>query len=336
MVGLSIKSSVFIRPFIFLSQWRSLPLYELISYVLMFASVPMLAYGVKSYNGEILIIIILTVLTLYCGFFASLIWNDITDVDIDAIAHPNRPIPSGKIKIKKFFMIALIFSALTFIFAYLISFFSLFLVGIAALFVAFHNKYFKRKFKFPAYSEIFGPIQWIVFVLFGFLVIWTVLPQSSEILVNISFFGSISTSGKAIQLMILLVLFTYFADTSHDISEGLHDAYADRLHKVKTYTTTFGKKKAVMISFIMFVISGIIGVLLFFQSILSPFFLCLFLVLFVYTLYYPLQLLKSNKRKTEEKGLFIGRKLYNYFLFTFAIIFIDLVIQIMFYSYSVF
>ena len=321
------------RPIIFLSQWRSLPLYELLSYVLMFACIPMLAYGVKSYNNEILIIIILTVLTLYCGFFAALIWNDITDVDIDAIAHPNRPIPSGKIKTKKFFVIALIFSALTFIFAFLISVFSLFLVGIAALFVAFHNKYLKRKVKFPAYSEIFGPIQWIVFVLFGFLVIWTVLPQSSEILVNISFFGSISTSGKAIQHMILLILFTYFADTSHDISEGLHDAVADHLYRIKTYTTTFGKEKAVIISIIMFVISGIIGIVLFFQSILSPIFLSLFLVLFVYTLYYPLQLLKTNKREIEEKGLFVGRKLYDYFLFTFNIIFIDLVIQILFFNY---
>ena len=331
MVELSTKSSLFIRPFIFLSQWRSLPLYELISYVLMFACIPMLAYGVKSYDNEILIIIILTVLTLYCGFFAALIWNDITDTDIDAIAHPNRPIPSGRIKTKKFFVVALIFSALTFIFAFLISVFALFLVGMAAIFVAFHNKYLKRKVNFPAYSEIFGPIQWIIFVLFGFLVIWTVLPQNSEILIDISFFGSISTNSKSIFYMILLILFTYFADTSHDISEGLHDAEADRLYKVKTYTTTFGKHKAVIISIIMFIISGIIGILLFFQSILSPIFLSLFLILFLYTLSYPLQLLKTSKRQIGDKGLFVGRKLYDYFLFTFNIIFIDLVIQILFF-----
>lgn len=295
----------------------------------MFASVPIFAFGIRPYNYEIVKIILLTILTLYSGFFAALIWNDITDADIDAIAHPNRPIPSGRIKTNKFFGIALIFSALTCIFAFLISIFCLFLVGIAAIFVAFHNKYLKRKVKLPAYSEIFGPFQWIVVVLFGFFVIWTVIPFSSEILINIPFFGNISTNGSSVQQMILLILFIYFADASHDIAEGIHDADADHIHGVKTYSTTFGKKKAVKISFTMFTISGIIGILLFIQSILSPIFLFLFLILFVYSLYYPLKLFKSNKIKMEEKGILVGRKLYDYFLFAFDIIFIDLIIQIL-------
>ena len=86
----------------------------------MYASVPMLAYGIQSYNNEILKIIIFTIIAMYSGFFAALIWNDITDVDIDKVAHPDRPIPSGKISRKKFFLIALVFSALTFIFALLV------------------------------------------------------------------------------------------------------------------------------------------------------------------------------------------------------------------------
>jgi heme O synthase-like polyprenyltransferase len=51
---------------------------------------------------------------LYAGFFAALIWNDITDSEIDGIAHPDRPIPSGKISKKRFFAIALVFSAMVF------------------------------------------------------------------------------------------------------------------------------------------------------------------------------------------------------------------------------
>ena len=68
-----------IHPFDFLSHWRPLPWYELISYIFMFASVPMLMYGIQPYSYEIILTIILTVITLYSGFFASLIWNDITD-----------------------------------------------------------------------------------------------------------------------------------------------------------------------------------------------------------------------------------------------------------------
>lgn len=322
------EKSILYLPFEFITQWRDLPVYELISYLLMFASVPMLAYGIQPYNSEIIRIIILTILTMYSGFFAALIWNDITDFDVDTIAHPNRPLPSGRINTKKFFGIALIFSALTFIFAILISVWCLILVGAAALFVAFHNKYLKRRVKFPAYSEIFGPLQWIVVAIFGFIAVWTALPQNSEISLNILFFGNISTSSKAIQTMILLIIFTYFADNAHDIAEGLHDVDADHMHRIKTYATTFGMVKAARITFLMFAISGLIGVILYLQSILSLIFLILFLLLFVYTLFYPIKLLKSKKREFKEQGIIVGRKLYDYFLFSFNLIFIDLMIQI--------
>ena len=322
------NNSIIKKSFLFITKWRSLPTYELISYFFMFASVPMFAYGIQSYNFEIIKIILLTILTMYAGFFATLIWNDITDADIDTIAHPDRPIPSGRINTKKFFRVALIFSTLNFIFAILISIWCFVIVGVTALFVTFHNKYFKRIIKLPAYSEIFGPFQWVVVVLFGFLAIWTAAPMSSEISINISFLGNILTNSRAIESMIILIFFTYFADSSHDIAEGIHDSEADLKHGVKTYATTFGKEKASKISLIMFIISGIFGILLFFRSILSPFFLCIFLLLFIYTLFYPLGLLKSNKKEVEKQGLIVGRKLYDYFLFTYDILFIGLIIHI--------
>ena len=56
----------------------------------------MLVYGIQTYNMDILRIIIFTIITLYSGFFAALLWNDITDVDTDVQVHPDRPIPSGR------------------------------------------------------------------------------------------------------------------------------------------------------------------------------------------------------------------------------------------------
>jgi len=82
-------------------KWRDFPFYEPICYIFMYASVPMLAYGIRPYNLEIIRIIGLTILSMYSGFFAALFWNDITDADIDKIAHPNRLIPSKKINSKK-------------------------------------------------------------------------------------------------------------------------------------------------------------------------------------------------------------------------------------------
>jgi 4-hydroxybenzoate polyprenyltransferase len=311
-------------PFTFMANWRSLPVYELISYVFMFASIPLFAYGTQPYTFEFLRIVTFTIITLYSGFFAALIWNDITDRDIDIIAHPDRPLPRGKISLSFFFLIALCLSGVTFIFAYLISLYCFFLVGAAAVFVAIHNKYLKRHVTLPAYSEIFNPFQWIVVTIFGFIAIWTTFPPSSHISITFPVFGSISTNNTEIIHLVILVLFTYFADNAHDIAEGIHDAEADDKYGVRTYATTVGIKKAAHISLITYVISGFFALILFLLSPLSPLFLCLFLALFIIILRYPLRLIKSHPHNLKKQGLLVGRKLYDYFLFTHVIIFIDI------------
>jgi len=298
----------------------------------MYASVPMLAYGLQLYNLKILKIIIFTIITLYSGFFAALIWNDITDADIDAIAHPDRPIPSGRISSKKFFSIALVFSASTFIFAFLVSPWCFLLVGFVALFVTFHDKYLKKKVKrIPAYSEIFTPLQWVTVAVFGFLAIWTAFPQTSQILINIPYLGKISASNSAVQQMILLMLFTYFADNAHDLAEGIVDAEGDRKHGVRTYATSFGEKNAARISFSMFFISGLLGVLLFFKTILSFVFLIPFLLIWLYILHLSYQLLTSEKKEMKKIGTLVGRKGFDYFLLSYDLIFLDVLLQLIFY-----
>ncbi len=322
------------RPINFLSNWRSLPAYELISYILMYASVPMLAFGIQSYSIDILKIIFFTVITLYAGFFAALIWNDITDADIDSVAHPDRPIPSGRISKFCFFLIALIFSAMVFIFATLISPICLILVCCAALFVTFHDKYLKKIVKIPAYSEIFTPIQWIVVAFFGFFAIWTAIPQSSSVFIDLSFLGTISTNSEGVAQMLILVLFTYFADNAHDLAEGIVDVEGDRKHSVRTYATSFGEKNAAKISFVWFLISGILGVILFYKTILSFIFLVSFVLLWLYIMFYSYRLLKSDGKDFKKNASIVGRKGFDYFLFTYSIIFIDVVIQILFFNFN--
>lgn len=295
-----------IHPFIFLSQWRSLPYYELISYVFMFASMPMLAYGVKQYDISIIRTIIFTILALYSGFFATLIWNDITDADIDALVHPDRPIPARRIGIKRFFAIALLFSAFTFVFSYLVSFWCFIVVGAAALFVAFHNKYLRRIIKFSAYSEIFTPLQWVIVPIFGFLAV----------------------NNSNYQDMLLLVVFTYFADKAHDVPEGIHDRNGDQKYGIRTYTTSFGGKNAAKISFAMQFISGMLGIIIFFTTILTFFFLIPFLVVWLYSLYHTVKLLKAKKSELQKLGGIVGRKSFDFFILAYDFIFLDLLIQI--------
>jgi len=298
----------------------------------MYLTVPMLAYGIKINNWEILRIIILSILTLFSGYFATLIWNDISDIEIDRIAHPDRTIPSGRITPKKFFIVALIFSAMVFTCALLISVWCLFIVGMAALFVTFHNRYFKKIVKIPAYSEIFTPVQWVTVAVFGYIAIWTALPQSNAISYNIPILGAIAFDRDSFLNMIILVLFTYFADDAHDLPEGIHDIDGDRKLGVKTYAASFGIKTSAKISFAMYFISGILGIILFFRTILSPIFLVPFLIIWLYTLSWSYRYLKKDEQEMKDLGLIIGQKGFNYFLTTFDLMFLDILLQILYTS----
>jgi 4-hydroxybenzoate polyprenyltransferase len=291
----------------FISNWRSLPPYELMSYILMFASMPLLAYGTVAYTLNRLAVLFFTTITLYCGFFAALIWNDITDVNIDRVVHSDRPLPSGRIERSKFFAIALVFSLFTFIFSSLVNIWCFLSVCFSAFFVAIHNRYLKKKIRFPAYSELVTPLQWTIVPIFGFL----------------------AAQVYDIRSILCLVLFTYFADSAHDISEGIHDAKGDEIDGIKTYTTCFGKRKAACFSFAWFIISGILGFLLYFITELSLLYLFLFFIVWLYTFKWYFSLYRMNVRKSETFGLIVGRKGLNYFLVVYDIIFIDMLIQVL-------
>jgi 4-hydroxybenzoate polyprenyltransferase len=320
-------------PLHFLSRWRPFPVYELVSYVLMYASMPMLAYGIQTYDAGIILTIMMVIVTLYAGFFAALIWNDITDADVDQVAHPTRPVPSGRISKPRFFSVALIFSALTFVFALLLSFWCLALVGIAALFVTFHDKYLKRKIRFPAYSEIFTPIQWVIVPLFGYLAIWMTYPLMSTRTIKLFVFPPLYLNGAEFLSVILLFFFTYFAVNAHDLPEGIHDVEGDKKQGVRTYATSFGEKTAAKISFGMFILSGILAIGLVGIHTLSVFFLLPFLCIWVYTLYYSYRLMNSDGTMMKTLSALVGRKGYDYFLVSYDLIFLDIFIRVLLFHY---
>jgi 4-hydroxybenzoate polyprenyltransferase len=317
------------NPFKFLAHWRSFPWYEMVAYGFMYAAAVMFAYGITRYSTHVYYIILLSVATLYCGFFAALIWNDITDRDIDAVVHPSRPIPSRRISASGFFTIALGFSFLTFLFAFLISPWCLILVGVAALFVAVHNKYLKKIVKFPAYSEIFTPVQWLTVPVFGFFVVWTALPHQGDVFITVPLLGTLSIAWGDLLPLALLALFTYFADDSHDLVEGISDMEGDKITGVKTYATSFGPRTAAFVSFFMVVLAGVFGILLYVYSFLNEVFVVPFILLWVYTLVFSFKLVRASDYKEQKAlGRMVGRKNYNFLLFSYVLIFLDIFIQL--------
>jgi 4-hydroxybenzoate polyprenyltransferase len=314
-------------------RWRTIMVFELISFAIMYSTVPMLAYGIKPYNWDILRIILFTALTLYSGYFATLIWNDITDREIDSIAHPDRSLPAGRITQKRFFFIALIFSAMVFTFALLISVWCLFIVGMAALFVTFHNKLLKKIIKIPAYSEIFTPVQWVTVAVFGYVAIWTALPQTHAISYDLPILGAIALDKDSLINMIILVMLTYFADNAHDLPEGIHDIDGDKKLDVRTYATSFGIKTSAKVSFSMFLLSGFLGILLWYRTELGLFFLIALLLSWFYTLNWSYRYIHKDEQEMKNKGIIIGQKGFNFFLLIYLFIFLDVLLQLLYHTY---
>ncbi len=318
------------RPIRFLFKWRSFTYYEMICYVFMYAGAFMFAYGIQPYTNETSKLVLLTIATLYSGFFAALIWNDITDKDIDVVVHPTRPIPDRRISQSRFFAIALVFSALTFLFAMLTSLWCLLLVGSTALFVTFHNKYLKKKVKIPAYSEIFTPVQWLTVPLFGFFALWSTSSFEEGIDISLPLLGVLSINRAHILPMVLLVFFSYFADDAHDLAEGINDVEGDRKLGVRTYATSFGEKTAAKISFIMVIIVGIIGFLLWLWTLLSLVFFIPFVFLWVYILNQSYSLINTtNDLQRRQQAKIVGKKQYDFLLFSYNLIFIDVLLQLL-------
>jgi 4-hydroxybenzoate polyprenyltransferase len=130
--------------------------------------------------------------------------------------------------------------------------------------------------------------------------------------------------------MFFLVLFIYFMDNAHDIPEGIHDIEGDRVQGVRTYATSFGERTAAYISFFWFVFSIVFGTLLFLRTSLTLVFFIPFVLLWAYTISFSIRLLKKDTVEMHTYGSVVGRKGFNFLLFSFDLIFLDLLLQLVF------
>jgi hypothetical protein len=181
----------------------------------------------REYDANFIEITLFTAVSLYAGFFAALIWNDITDADIDSVAHPDRPIPSGRISTKKFFAIAVFFSLRTAGTAYLISPWCLALTVAAALYV--HRSQCRSEAD-RSDSGVFGNLNANSMGRRRPLRLCGGLEQAADRLRPVHYsarFGSLSTSTGEFWNMVLVAVFIYFTDACQ-ISRGIADADGDR------------------------------------------------------------------------------------------------------------
>jgi 4-hydroxybenzoate polyprenyltransferase len=122
---------------------------------------------------------------------------------------------------------------------------------------------------------------------------------------------------------------------AHDLPEGIYDIEGDRKQGVKTYAISFGERTAAQISFAMFFISGILALLLVIIGTLTLIFYFPFLFLWIYTLYYSHRLVKADDTTMKTLSSKVGRKGFDYFLMSYNLIFLDVIVRIVLSHFNV-
>lgn len=208
----------------------------------------------------------LLLLVLFAAIFArisAMTANRIIDAEIDK-KNPrtkSREIPSGKISNQKAILILILSLAGYFLTAYLISEFCFYLSPIPiVIFIVY--PYLKRFTHFAHFGVGLG---------------LSMGPLGGWFAVKNSFEGILPGA--------LLSLFTLFWATSFDIIYSTLDEEFDRANSLNSFPVRYGKKKALMYSIVLHIISYIFLLILFLkytQSILSLLFLVSVAVLYYF------------------------------------------------------
>ncbi len=155
-----------------------------------------------------------------------MILNDVYDVEVDRINNPQRPIPSGRIKNREAYILAISFSGASIFFALLLGPWTA-LTGLLALgLMAYYNTRGKR----------------------------TGLPGNIVVSFNVAlpfFYGGLSV-GSLTSLLYIFSVLAFLANLGREIAKGIPDVQGDRALGVRTLAVSIGPKRAATASASMF------------------------------------------------------------------------------------
>jgi 4-hydroxybenzoate polyprenyltransferase len=163
--------------------------------------------------------------------------NDAADRDIDALVHPDRPIPRGTADWRHVYGFGVALLALSITLAALLG--TRYLIAIAAtvVLVLIYYTSLKRHSPIPCASELIAPLISAMFPFTAFAL----------------------APNPRIDIALTIASFIYFADMAQDLLGGIHDESGDRRCNVRTFAVTIGADATSKLSAIAFALSLLSG-----------------------------------------------------------------------------
>lgn len=219
------------------------------------------------------------------GFFisgAAMISNDYFDLEVDRINHPQRPLPSGRVSIPELAVLTCVFSAAGFLASALLGSLALTLaISIWTIGIVYNWKYKE--------SGLLGNIM------VALSVAWTFV------------FGGAIVGGLANGMIWIFGALAFVFDLGEEIAGGAMDMEGDDKRSARTIARLHGKKYALHVSSLLFILFVAIGISPFIMGWLSGYYLAIFLPLDLVALYLAEKLRTSQ---TVDEGQLRIRQLY--------------------------
>ena len=219
------------------------------------------------------------------GFFlsgAAMILNDYFDIEVDKINAPDRPLPSGLISPAT----AIVFTFIITLIGLLISFF----INLSAI------------------------ILYIIFWFIGFLYNWKLKEKglvgnlfvSSSVAVTIILGGIVVGSPWNKAVMIFSMMLFVF-DLGEEIAADAMDIEGDKKRNIKSIAILIGRKKALYISFLLFIIFIVLSFLPVIFNLFGVSYLFVISLTNIMILFWGITLIKYQ---TIKEGRIYIRRLY--------------------------
>lgn len=217
-------------------------------------------------------LIVAVVVFLVTG--AGNIINDYFDHKIDAVNKPERPIPSGRISLKK----ALIYSTALFAMGILIAFIINILLGIIAFLSSLLMIYYARDLKTKC--------------LIGNITI--------SFLTGLCFvFGGIAVN--QITVSVYLGFYAFLMTMAREIVKDMEDMVGDEKEGASTLPIVYGKRKSSIIASVFMIIASVSSPILYFMGIFSISYLIILIIAIIIFLSGAISILKDQSHENTRK-----------------------------------
>ena len=233
-------------------------------------------------SHSISIPIILAMLAVFFEISAGNVINDYFDYKIDLINKPERPIPSGRIKLKtaRNYAYGLFLGGTIcgFLISYLTNNWIPFIIVLCADIILYLYAY-KLKFTPLIGNLTVGFMTGMCFAFGGF---------------------SIGTP-QMIYTSMFLGFFAFVMTTAREITKDIEDIEGDKAEGARTFPILYGTKLSAAITFILIIIDCVLCPLLYFQHVFNIFYLIIIAIAVVLFIYAGILIIKNQNTKTAAK-----------------------------------